>query len=79
MVYNTPADQEGRASGWFQAGNLGGNGSAAAPGLWLAETLPDPWMAGAALAPRLAPLHRGACVRARAAAVCSQSGHYGRK
>jgi MFS transporter, PAT family, beta-lactamase induction signal transducer AmpG len=50
LVYNTPSEQRGRASGWFQAGNLGGNGLGGGAGLWLAETLPDPWMAGAALA-----------------------------
>jgi MFS family permease len=47
MVYNTPAEQKGRASGWFQAGNLGGTGLGGGAGLWLAQTLPDAWMAGA--------------------------------
>ena len=50
MVYNTPPELQGRAGGWFQAGNLGGNGLGGGAGLWLAETLPEPWMAGAALA-----------------------------
>lgn len=50
LVYNTPPEQRGRASGWFQAGNLGGNGLGGGAGLWLVETLPDPWMAGAVLA-----------------------------
>jgi MFS family permease len=50
LVFGTSATQRGRASGWFQAGNLGGNGIGGGVGLWLAETLPDPWMAGAALA-----------------------------
>jgi len=50
LVYNTPPEQRGRASGWFQAGNLGGNGLGGGLGLWLVETLPDPWMAGAVLA-----------------------------
>ena len=26
MIYNTPPELHGRAGGWFQAGNLGGNG-----------------------------------------------------
>jgi MFS transporter, PAT family, beta-lactamase induction signal transducer AmpG len=50
MVYNTPPELQGRAGGWFQAGNLGGNGLGGGAGLWLAQTLPDPWMAGAAIA-----------------------------
>jgi MFS transporter, PAT family, beta-lactamase induction signal transducer AmpG len=50
LVYNAPLEKKGRASGWFQAGNLGGNGLGGGAGLWMAETLPDPWMAGAALA-----------------------------
>jgi MFS family permease len=43
------SSEDGRAAG-FQAGNLGGNGLGGGAGLWLIETLPDPWMAGAALA-----------------------------
>jgi MFS family permease len=50
MVYNTPPEQKGRAGGWFQAGNLGGAGLGGGAALWLIETLPEPWMAGAALA-----------------------------
>jgi MFS family permease len=50
MIYNASEDQKGRAGGWFQAGNLGGNGIGGGAGLWLAETLPEPWMAGAVLA-----------------------------
>jgi MFS family permease len=50
MIYNTPPELHGRAGGWFQAGNLGGNGLGGGAGLWLAQTLPEPWMAGAALA-----------------------------
>jgi MFS family permease len=34
MVYGTPAAEKGRASGWFQAGNLGGPGGA---GLLMAQ------------------------------------------
>ena len=50
MAYNTPPELQGRAGGWFQAGNLGGNGLGGGAGLWLAQTLPDPWMAAAAIA-----------------------------
>ena len=50
MVYNTPPELQGRAGGWFQAGNLGGNGLGGGAGLWLAQTLPEPWMAAAAIA-----------------------------
>jgi PAT family beta-lactamase induction signal transducer AmpG len=50
MVYNTAPELQGRAGGWFQAGNLGGNGLGGGAGLWLAQTLPDPWMAAAVIA-----------------------------
>ncbi len=50
MVYGTPAEEKGRAGGWFQAGNLGGSGLGGGAGLWLAQNLPAPWMAGAILA-----------------------------
>jgi len=49
MAYCTPEDQKGRAGGWFQAGNLGGQGVGGGAGLWLAQALPAPWMAGALL------------------------------
>ena len=49
MAYCTPPDQKGRAGGWFQAGNLGGNGVGGGAGLWMAQLLPSPWMAGALL------------------------------
>ena len=50
VVHNTPVDQRGRTSAWFQAGNLGGNGIGGGVGLWMAQRLPGPWMAGAVLA-----------------------------
>ena len=50
MVYGTPPEEKGRAAGWFQAGNLGGAGLGGGAGLWMAENLPEPWMAGAVLA-----------------------------
>ncbi len=45
----TPAEQIGRVSGWFQAGNLGGAGIGGGLGLWLATRLPEPWMSGATI------------------------------
>jgi len=50
MVYNTDPEMQGRAGGWFQAGNLGGNGLGGGAGLWLAQGLPAPWMAALVLA-----------------------------
>ena len=77
MVYNTPPKLQGSAGGWFQAGNLGGNGLGGGAGLWLAQSLPEPWMAGAALA--------AACALCGAAlwfvpepAPMARTGHYGR-
>lgn len=43
-------DDRGRFGGWFQAGNLGGYGIGGGAGLYLLETLPAAWMAGALLA-----------------------------
>jgi len=50
MAYGTPEALKGRAGGWFQAGNLGGAGLGGGAGLWMAQRLPAPWMAGAVLA-----------------------------
>ena len=49
MAYEAPDDEKGRAGGWFQAGNLGGAGLGGGAGLWLAEHLAAPWMAGVVL------------------------------
>ena len=49
MAYGVPAGEKGRASGWFQAGNLGGTGLGGGAGLWMAQHLPSPWIAAAAL------------------------------
>ncbi len=49
MAYDTPEREKGRAAGWFQAGNLGGSGIGGGAGLWLAQHLHAPWMAGAIL------------------------------
>jgi PAT family beta-lactamase induction signal transducer AmpG len=45
LAYSTPAELKGRASGWFNAGNLGGNGLGGGLGLLLIQHLPEPWMA----------------------------------
>jgi PAT family beta-lactamase induction signal transducer AmpG len=49
MAYCAHDDAKGRAAGWFQAGNLGGLGLGGGAGLWMAQGLPAPWLAGAAL------------------------------
>jgi MFS family permease len=49
MAYGTPEHLKGRAGGWFQAGNLGGNGLGGGLGLWIAQHSSAPWMAGAVL------------------------------
>lgn len=49
MAYDTAENEKGRAGGWFQAGNLGGTGLGGGAGLWLAQHMPAPWMAGAIL------------------------------
>jgi MFS transporter, PAT family, beta-lactamase induction signal transducer AmpG len=49
MAYTVPDTDKGRASGWLQAGNLGGGGLGGGAGLWLAQHLPSAWMAGAVL------------------------------
>lgn len=50
MAYGSSEEEKGRAGGWFQAGNLGGSGMGGGAGLWMAQHLPSPWMAGAVLA-----------------------------
>lgn len=49
MAYGTAENEQGRAGGWFQAGNLGGGGLGGGAGLLMAQHLPAPWMAGAIL------------------------------
>ena len=49
MAYDTAENEKGRAGGWFQAGNLGGSGLGGGAGLWMAQHLAAPWMAGAIL------------------------------
>lgn len=45
-----PAPMQGRASGWAQAGNMGGGGVGGGLGLILAEHVAQPWVSGAVLA-----------------------------
>jgi len=50
MANQTPLELRGRASGWSQAGNLGGAGIGGGLGLLLAEHVPHAWVSGAVLA-----------------------------
>jgi len=50
MANQVPPELRGRASGWSQAGNLGGAGIGGGIGLLLAENVSAPWVSGAALA-----------------------------
>jgi PAT family beta-lactamase induction signal transducer AmpG len=49
LAYGAPSDQKGRASGWFQAGNLGGVGLGGGAGLWIATHFEQQWLAGTVL------------------------------
>jgi MFS transporter, PAT family, beta-lactamase induction signal transducer AmpG len=49
MAKVTPPAEQGRVSGWFQAGNLGGYALAGGVALTMLLHLPEPWMAGAFL------------------------------
>nr|WP_166181130.1 AmpG family muropeptide MFS transporter [Altererythrobacter segetis] len=49
MANQTPPELRGRASGWSQAGNLGGTGIGGGIGLLLAEHIPHAWVSGAVL------------------------------
>jgi len=75
MVYCTRPTQLGRASGWFQAGNLGGQGLGGGAGLWMAQTLPDAWMGAAVLALACA-LCSGALLLLREPPSLARSGSY---
>ena len=77
MVYGTRPDQLGRASGWFQAGNLGGQGLGGGAGLWMAQTLPAPWMSGAVVGLACA-LCSVALLALREPPALVRSGSYGR-
>jgi len=49
IAHHTPNEVKGRASGWFQAGNLGGSGLGGGAGLWMAQHLSAPWISSVAL------------------------------
>ena len=50
MAQCVPAEMRGRASGWAQAGNVGGGGVGGGIGLLLAEHVSQQWVSGAVLA-----------------------------
>jgi MFS family permease len=50
MANTVPPELRGRASGWSQAGNLGGAGIGGGIGLLLAENFATPWISGLFLA-----------------------------
>ena len=50
MAQSVPAEMRGRASGWAQAGNVGGSGIGGGIGLLLAEHVTQQWVSGAVLA-----------------------------
>jgi MFS transporter, PAT family, beta-lactamase induction signal transducer AmpG len=50
MAHATPEEEKGRAGGWYQAGNLGGQGIGGGVALWLAQHFSYPWLPGAAMA-----------------------------
>jgi MFS transporter, PAT family, beta-lactamase induction signal transducer AmpG len=49
IAHHTPDRVKGRASGWFQAGNLGGEGIGGGAGLWMAQHLSAPWISAVVL------------------------------
>jgi MFS transporter, PAT family, beta-lactamase induction signal transducer AmpG len=50
IAQDVPNETKGRASGWLQAGNLGGFGVGGGAGIWLAQLMPEPWISGAIIA-----------------------------
>lgn len=51
MAHATDDSEKGRAGGWYQAGNLGGQGIGGGAALWLAQAFPHlMWLPGAAMA-----------------------------
>lgn len=49
MAHTVADEKKGRAAGWYQAGNLGGNGFGGGAGVWLGSHFSKEW-AGSALA-----------------------------
>jgi len=50
MAHATGHDEKGRAGGWYQAGNLGGQGIGGGAALWIAQHTPIGWLPGAFMA-----------------------------
>ncbi len=50
MAHATPEGEKGRAGGWYQAGNLGGQGIGGGAALWIAQHSQIDWLPGAAMA-----------------------------
>ena len=50
MPHSTEQSQKGRAGGWYQAGNLGGQGIGGGAALWIAQHSTIFWLPGAAMA-----------------------------
>jgi len=48
-AHNTPGNLKGRASGYIQAGNVGGSAIGGGAGLWLSQHMAD-WLAGGIMA-----------------------------
>jgi MFS transporter, PAT family, beta-lactamase induction signal transducer AmpG len=49
MAHATRDAEKGRAGGWYQAGNLGGQGIGGGVALWIAQHTPVLWLPGAAM------------------------------
>jgi MFS family permease len=50
MAHATSEAEKGRAGGWYQAGNLGGQGIGGGAALWIAQHTAIGWLPGAAMA-----------------------------
>ncbi len=50
MAHATSEAEKGRAGGWYQAGNLGGQGIGGGAALWIAQNSSIMWLPGAAMA-----------------------------
>lgn len=46
MAHSTSEAEKGRAGGWYQAGNLGGQGIGGGAALWIAQHSPVMWLPG---------------------------------
>jgi len=49
MAHSTNEAEKGRAGGWYQAGNLGGQGIGGGAALWIAQHTGSPWIASTSL------------------------------